>query len=137
MASVCWVFYMSKFVEMADTLFFVLRKKNNQITFLHVFHHGIMPVSWWFGVKFVPGGFSTFHALLNSFIHFLMYFYYGLSACGPQYQKYLWWKKYMTKMQMVYPVLINRDAVLFKEFLINIIDSICHVSYSCQPAFVH
>ena len=101
MASVCYVFYMSKFIELCDTLFFILRKKNNQITFLHVFHHGIMPVSWWFGVKFVPGGFGTVHALLNSFIHFLMYFYYGLSACGPQYQKYLWWKKYMTKMQMV------------------------------------
>lgn len=60
-----------------------------------------MPVSWWFGVRFVPGGFGTFHALLNSFIHVLMYAYYGLSALGPQYQKYLWWKRYMTKMQLV------------------------------------
>ena len=61
---------------------------------------GIMPVSWWFGVKFVPGGFGTFHALLNSFIHFLMYTYYGLAALGEKYQKFLWWKKYMTTMQM-------------------------------------
>lgn len=47
------------------------------------------------------GGFGTFHAWLNSFIHFVMYIYYALSALGPKYQKYLWWKKYMTSMQIV------------------------------------
>lgn len=36
-------------------IFFVMRKKYNQVSFLHVFHHSIMPISWWFGVKFVPG----------------------------------------------------------------------------------
>ena len=36
-------------------VFFIMRKKFNQVSFLHVFHHGIMPFSWWFGVKFVPG----------------------------------------------------------------------------------
>jgi len=30
-----------------------------------------------------------------------MYIYYALSALGPRYQKYLWWKKYMTTMQIV------------------------------------
>ena len=39
--------------------------------------------------------------MLNSFIHLVMYSYYGLAALGPKYQKYLWWKKYMTKMQIV------------------------------------
>ncbi|XP_038056312.1 elongation of very long chain fatty acids protein 7-like [Patiria miniata] len=100
MANVCWVFYVSKFVEMLDTVFFILRKKNNQISFLHVFHHALMPFSWWIGVKFVPGGFGTFHAMLNSFIHFMMYIYYFLAALGPAFQKFLWWKKYMTKMQL-------------------------------------
>lgn len=100
MAATCWCFYISKFIELFDTIFFIMRKKFNQVTFLHVFHHGIMPVSWWFGVKFVPGGLGTFHSLLNSFIHLMMYTYYGLAALGPQYQKYLWWKKYMTKMQL-------------------------------------
>lgn len=33
----------------------MMRKKFNQASFLHVFHHGIMPFSWWFGVKFVGG----------------------------------------------------------------------------------
>lgn len=39
--------------------FFVLRKKNNQITFLHVYHHSAMPFWYWLGAKFVPGGEST------------------------------------------------------------------------------
>lgn len=74
-----------------------------------------MPCSWWFGVRFVAGGFSTFHALLNSFIHVLMYIYYGLSALGPEYSKYLFWKKYMTKMQMIQfaACIIHSSQLLF------------------------
>lgn len=29
-----------------------------------------------------------------------MYFYYMMSAMGPEYQKYLWWKKYLTTIQL-------------------------------------
>lgn len=50
---------------------------------------------------FVPGGMGTFHALLNCVVHVIMYTYYGLSAMGPNYQKYLWWKKYLTTIQLV------------------------------------
>ncbi|KAE8636247.1 hypothetical protein XENTR_v10002905 [Xenopus tropicalis] len=100
MAWTCWLFYFSKFIELLDTVFFVLRKKNSQITFLHVYHHSIMPWTWWFGVKFAAGGLGTFHALVNCVVHVIMYSYYGLSALGPAYQKYLWWKKYMTSIQL-------------------------------------
>lgn len=47
------------------------------------------------------GGHSTFFALLNTFVHIVMYFYYMVSAMGPKYQKYIWWKKYLTSFQMV------------------------------------
>lgn len=30
-----------------------------------------------------------------------MYMYYMLAAMGPQVQKHLWWKKYLTVMQIV------------------------------------
>lgn len=81
MAATCWLYYFSKFIEMLDTvketvvhciarlmflyavikldlvlqIFFVLRKKNSQVTFLHVYHHSIMPFTWWFGVRFAAG----------------------------------------------------------------------------------
>ena len=37
-------------------VFFILRKKNNQVTFLHVYHHTSMFLLWWIGVKWVAGG---------------------------------------------------------------------------------
>lgn len=102
-------------------VFFVLRKKTSQVSTLHVIHHGVMPMSGkisanphrghlltlvlsstvWFGVKFTPGGHSTFFGLLNTAVHIVMYTYYLFAAMGPQYQKYLWWKKYLTGLQMV------------------------------------
>ncbi|KAM7534801.1 hypothetical protein Aperf_G00000108681 [Anoplocephala perfoliata] len=101
MARVCWVYYISKLIELADTVFFILRRKFQLITFLHVYHHVVMALSWWFFVKYVPGGISTFHALINSFIHFWMYSYYALAAAGPQFYPYLWWKQHLTTAQIV------------------------------------
>lgn len=37
-------------------VFFILRKKNRQLTFLHVYHHATMIFNWWAGVKYVAGG---------------------------------------------------------------------------------
>ena len=37
-------------------LFFILRKKDNQVTFLHVYHHSSMFFLWWIGVKWAAGG---------------------------------------------------------------------------------
>ena len=61
-----------------------------QISFLHVYHHATMFPLWWIGVKWVAGGNSFMPAMLNSIIHTIMYSYYGLSACGPSVQPYLW-----------------------------------------------
>lgn len=104
-AEALWWYYISKMVEFFDTVFFILRKKNNQVTFLHVYHHATMFPLWYIGVKWVAGGQSLFGAMMNSLIHVVMYSYYGLAALGPDYQKYLWWKKYLTMLQLVQFVL--------------------------------
>jgi hypothetical protein len=39
--------------------------------------------------------------MLNTFVHIIMYSYYLLAALGPRFQKYVWWKKYLTVLQMV------------------------------------
>lgn len=67
-------------------------------------------IAVWFGVKFCPGGHSTFFGWANSFVHIVMYTYYLLSAMGSQYQKYLWWKKYLTALQMIQFILIMVHA---------------------------
>lgn len=113
MAWTCWLYYFSKHIELLDTIFFVLRKKNSQITFLHVYHHSVMLWTWWFGVKFAAGGLGTFHALINSIVHVIMYIYYGVSALGPAYQKYLWWKKYMTSVQLVQFIMVTTHIAQF------------------------
>ena len=41
-----------------------------------------------------------------------MYTYYGLSAFGPWMQKYLWWKKYITMLQLVSVILLNQSVLL-------------------------
>lgn len=117
MANTCWWYYFSKFTEFFDTIFFILRKKYAQVSTLHVIHHGVMPFSVWMGLKFAPGGHSTFFALLNTFVHIIMYFYYMVAAMGSEYQKYLWWKKYLTSFQMIQFVAImaHQFQLLFIE----------------------
>ncbi|KAJ9580440.1 hypothetical protein L9F63_024376, partial [Diploptera punctata] len=117
MVHACWWYYFSKFTEFMDTIFFVLRKKNEHVSTLHVIHHGVMPMSVWFGVKFTPGGHSTFFGLINTFVHIVMYTYYLLAAMGPQYQKFLWWKKYLTTFQMVQfiAIMVHAFQLLFTD----------------------
>ncbi|XP_061636447.1 ELOVL fatty acid elongase 8b isoform X3 [Phyllopteryx taeniolatus] len=62
MARVCWWFFFSKVIELSDTLIFILRKKNGQVTFLHVFHHATMIFNWWSAVKYTAGGQSAVSA---------------------------------------------------------------------------
>ncbi|XP_059142596.1 elongation of very long chain fatty acids protein 4-like [Physella acuta] len=124
--NVGWLFFISKLIEFLDTIFFVLRKKNNQITFLHVYHHATMTVFTWLGVKFLPGGTNIIYPLINSFIHAVMYTYYALAAFGPEMRKYLWWKKYLTKMQI-------------SQFVIFLSQGVLNAIYECpfSKAFVY
>ncbi|XP_035217580.1 elongation of very long chain fatty acids protein 1-like [Stegodyphus dumicola] len=116
MAEIGWYFYITKFIEFADTVFFILRKKDSQISSLHVFHHSLVPITLWFGIKYGAGGYNSIFAFLNSFVHIWMYLYYGLSALGPAFQKYLWWKKYLTMLQMVQFFLVFASMVQLTFF---------------------
>ncbi|XP_047986271.1 elongation of very long chain fatty acids protein-like [Leguminivora glycinivorella] len=96
-----WLYFAAKVTELLDTVFFVLRKKDNQITFLHLYHHSIMMVGTWAFFKYSPSDTALFIGFLNSLVHVFMYTYYGLAALGPKVAKYLTWKKYMTTFQLV------------------------------------
>lgn len=74
-----WVHYNNKFIELLDTLFMILRKKNNQISFLHCYHHILLIWAWFLVCKVEAGGDCYFGAAVNSFIHVIMYGYYTLA----------------------------------------------------------
>ena len=61
--------------------------------------------------RFVGGGQGGFSAFLNAGVHTFMYLYYLLAALGPEVQKYLWWKKYLTRMQMIQFVLVFLHSI--------------------------
>lgn len=65
----------------------------------------------------LTGGHSTFFGLLNTFVHIIMYAYYLLAAFGPKVQRYLWWKKYLTTMQM-----IQFLAIMVHAFQLLVVD---------------
>ena len=88
-----WSFYLywlTKFLDLLDTVFFVLRKKYSQISALHLYHHTTVPILGWMYIWYRYGAPAVnLFALLNSAVHVIMYGYYALAALGPSIQKYL------------------------------------------------
>lgn len=111
----------------------ILRKKNSHVSFLHLYHHaGMVPISWGC-TKYLPGttrfsklythvlwtnatrfydvagGHGTFVGFVNTFVHTIMYSYYLLAILRPP-NKYgqIWWKKYLTMLQLVRIKMIYR-----------------------------
>lgn len=50
-----WWFVMLRTVELIETVFFVLRKKQNQVSALHVYHHISTVVLLWLYLKYSAG----------------------------------------------------------------------------------
>lgn len=101
-----WYFFISKLIDLLDTVFFVLRKKQSHITFFHVFHHvNVLILSWAF-LKYMKDEHAVLAGALNSFVHIWMSSDYLLAALGPPMRKYLWWKKHMTQLQIGHLVII-------------------------------
>lgn len=92
-----WVHYCDKYLEFLDTYFMVLRGKTEQVSFLHVYHHTTIAWAWWIALMLFPGGDCYFGALLNSWIHVMMYSYYALSLLKIRCP----WKKYLTQAQLL------------------------------------
>lgn len=110
---------MIKIVDLMDTVFFVLRKKQNQITFLHVYHHMSVVLLALLYVRFTFGEHVPVLVFLNSLVHVFMYGYYFLAALGPEMQKRLWWKRYITTMQLL-------------QFCLLMLVMVCALAFDCK-----
>ncbi|KAL3095808.1 hypothetical protein niasHS_005567 [Heterodera schachtii] len=73
-----WWFCMSKFAELGDTYFIVLRKK--PLMFLHWYHH-VATLNYGLMSYVDNTAFNTWIVWLNFSVHAVMYTYYFLAAC--------------------------------------------------------
>ncbi|XP_076686857.1 very long chain fatty acid elongase 7 [Andrena cerasifolii] len=108
-ARLVWVYFILKVFDLLDTVFFVLRKKQNQVSFLHVYHHAGMAIGTWAATKFLAGGHVTFLGTINCFVHVVMYSHYLATSLG--FSK-PWWKKYITQLQLTQFFLILVQYIL-------------------------
>jgi len=103
-----WMFYISKILDFFDTITIVLQKKWKQLSFLHVYHHSSVFMFYWLNVRAAYDGDIFLTILLNGSIHTVMYTYYFLAM----HTKDIWWKRYLTMMQMVQFSCMLLQAVL-------------------------
>lgn len=122
----CGLLYLSnKFIDYLETLFFILRKSFKQVTVLHVYHHVMMTTFVYLHMSLQGvGGHGSTVPMLNTLVHTIMYVYYLLSSIDPELKKSLWWKKYITQMQLaqfaidfvhqLWPLVVVRDCPIVK-----------------------
>jgi hypothetical protein len=104
------VIYLSKYYELLDTLFLILRKK--PLTLLHVWHHFSVIYICWFATSDRMMS-AWIHGSINSFVHILMYYYYAMQSVNP---RKVWWRKYITSIQIVQFVIDLVSSLLFIYF---------------------
>lgn len=110
-----YLHYNNKFVEYLDTIFMVLRHKNQQLTFLHCWHHFIMGFAWFSVLRNAAGGVAWYGSSANSMIHVIMYGYYGLASLG--FKLPVWVKAFVTQSQLIQFCLVaSQSAFLLYRF---------------------
>merc|ERR1711871_62412 len=92
-----FVHYLSKYLDFCDTIFIILKQKHVQKTFLHIYHHSTIGFIWGWLLKNGHGnGTAAYGALINSFVHVLLYSHYLITSQG--------WnnplKNYLTRFQI-------------------------------------
>ncbi|XP_067208505.1 very long chain fatty acid elongase AAEL008004-like [Linepithema humile] len=97
----CWILLL-KFFNYFKTYIFVLRKKQNQVSGVHVYHHVSNVAFAWYFLKYMLDERATFVTLINCSVHVIMYIYYFLAAWSSNLQKsVLPIKPYVTRIQLV------------------------------------
>lgn len=89
------VFVYSKFLELIDTVFIVLRKRH--LSFLHWYHHATVLLCTWFTfIVEQPAG--LYFCAMNYTVHSIMYFYYYLAMSSEKPPR---WGMFVTILQIL------------------------------------
>nr|XP_050864552.1 elongation of very long chain fatty acids protein 1-like isoform X1 [Vespula vulgaris] len=147
-----WWALLTKLVDLIETGIFILRKKNRQISFLHLYHHvSTVLLGWMFG-KYYADGMGTFIPLVNCTVHVIMYTYYFLSTFGPNVRKVIHrykflltitqmvsarqMKKFFVKTKLTIIGCLNVLIILsiFQSKQVQFVILICHASQTFLPS---
>jgi hypothetical protein len=74
----CYIFYLSKYWELLDTVLLISRGK--RVTFLHAFHHAMLPPLMAALFKGRVSVSLVGLTVINAFVHLIMYSYFALAA---------------------------------------------------------
>lgn len=119
-----------RIVEFIETIFFVLRKKHNQVTFLHIYHHISTIVIFWMFLKHSGSEFSAlanyfwlfflshtgmtdvYLGVINLVVHIFMYTYYLLSSVSFTKRLMNKVKPFVTILQLIQFLIITGHCVV-------------------------
>ncbi|XP_061337216.1 uncharacterized protein LOC133284235 [Gastrolobium bilobum] len=91
-----YIFYLSKILEFLDTLFIILSRSIQRLSFLHVYHHATVLLMCYLWLHTSQSLFPI-ALVTNASVHVLMYGYYFLSGLGIRPR----WKRVVTDCQIV------------------------------------
>ncbi|XP_025997308.1 elongation of very long chain fatty acids protein 4 [Solenopsis invicta] len=97
-----WYYFLLKIWDLVETGIFVLRKKSNQVSGLHLYHHVSTLSLTWICMRYYAIAPVLIVCITNNLIHVTMYIYYFLTTCGPTVQKTAAFiKQWITTVQMI------------------------------------
>ncbi|OXV08723.1 hypothetical protein Egran_03515 [Elaphomyces granulatus] len=102
-----WIFYLSKFYEVLDTV--IILAKGKRSSTLQIYHHTGAMMCMWAGIRYIGPPIWVF-ALVNSGIHALMYTYYTLTALSLRIPNVV--KRTLTTVQITQFVLGSMMAAI-------------------------
>ena len=128
-----YLHYLTKYVDFIDTALILMKKKENQLSFLHIYHHSTVVVIWDWVVHTWPihSAAYMYGAWINSWIHVLMYTYYGLTSIRINIHPSI--KKSVTTMQILQFISCTIHAIAallidFRHFQYNTVQFLYHIT---------
>ncbi|XP_072744130.1 very long chain fatty acid elongase AAEL008004-like isoform X1 [Anoplolepis gracilipes] len=122
-----WWILLLKIFDLVETCVFVLRKKQNQVSKLHVYHHVSNIFFAWIYLKYILEEKATFISMVNCAVHVIMYIYYFISTNRKYRQIISPLKPFITRIQMV-------QFIAMIIFVLQVWDPNCHVPKNIQCA---
>lgn len=113
--SVMWFFIVRRILGLSETIFFIVRKKKNQLSFLHVYHHVSSILIFWNFFKYSGGMMEVFIVVISELVHIVKHIYYLFSSYTNVTQLFrllMFIKPITVALQIIELVLILKHSIV-------------------------